>query len=154
VASCPAARVLSSDGVTAAVSGTATDRAGNQATAGFGPVKIDKTPPVLSGMPGPGCSLWPPNGKMVRVATVSAADATAGVAPGSFTIAGASNEPPSASQISIVPNGAGGYDISLQADRLGTGTGRVYTLTATATDLAGNVATATATCVVPHDQAK
>jgi sugar lactone lactonase YvrE len=152
VDTCPAARVLSSDGVTASVSGTATDRAGNQATAGFGPVKIDRTPPVISGMPRAGCSLWPPNGKMVHVATVTAADATSGVAPGSFTVTGTSNEPPGASQISIMPNGAGGYDISLQADRLGTGTGRVYTLTATATDLAGNVATATSTCVVPHDQ--
>jgi hypothetical protein len=152
VATCPAARVLSSDGITALASGTAADRAGNQATAAFGPVKLDKTPPVFSEMPGAGCSLWPPNGKMVHVATVSAADATSGLATGSFTITGTSNEPPSASQISIVPNGNGGYDISLQADRLGTGTGRVYTLTATAKDLAGNVATATSTCTVPHDQ--
>ena len=48
-------------------------------------------------------------------------------------------------QISITPNGAGGYVIALQADRLGTGTGRVYTLNATATDLAGNTARVTAT---------
>lgn len=34
----------------------------------------------------------------------------------------------------------------------GTGTGRIYTLTATAGDVAGNVAVATATCAVPHDQ--
>jgi hypothetical protein len=34
------------------------------------------------------------------------------------------------------------------------GNGRVYSLTATTADLAGNVATAMATCTVPHDQQK
>jgi hypothetical protein len=43
-------------------------------------------------------------------------------------------------------------DSGVQTDRLGTGTDRVYTLTAAAKDLAGNVATATSTCIVPHDQ--
>jgi hypothetical protein len=117
-------------------------------------IKIDKTPPVISGLPAPGCSLWPPNGKMVQVATVTGADALSGLAPGSFQITGTSNEPPSAPEISITPNGTGGYIVQLLADRLGTGSGRVYTLTATATDLAGNPATATATCTVPHDQGK
>jgi hypothetical protein len=44
--------------------------------------------------------------------------------------------------------------VELRSERLGNGQGRVYTLTATATDLAGNVATATATCKVAHDQGK
>jgi hypothetical protein len=117
-------------------------------------IKIDKTPLVISGMPALGCSLWPPNGKMVRVATVTAADALSGLAPGSFQVTGTSNEPPSAPEILITPNGTGGYIVQLQADRLGKGTGRVYTLTATAGDLAGNTATVTATCTVPHDQGK
>ena len=50
--------------------------------------------------------------------------------------------------------------IDAEADRgpaagprgLGNGPGRVYTLSATATDLAGNATTAVATCTVPHDQ--
>ena len=115
-------------------------------------IKIDKTPPVISGLPAPGCALWPPNGKMVQVATVTAADALSGLVSGSFQITGTSNEPPSAPEISITPNGTGGYIVQLQADRLGKGTGRVYTLTATAMDLAGNPVTTTATCIVPHDQ--
>jgi 6-phosphogluconolactonase (cycloisomerase 2 family) len=115
-------------------------------------IKIDATPPVISGMPAAGCSLWPPNGKMVQVATVTAADALSRLAPGSFQVTGTSNEPPSAPEISISPNGPGGYIIQLQEDRSGTGTGRIYTLTATASDLAGNTASVTATCTVPHDQ--
>ena len=35
-------------------------------------IKIDTSRPVISGMPGAGCSLWPPNHKMVQVATVTA----------------------------------------------------------------------------------
>jgi sugar lactone lactonase YvrE len=146
--------VLSGQG--SAVSGTvtATDRAGNSANFTSPVVKIDMTAPVISGMPGTGCSLWPPNGKMVQVATVTATDAPSGLAPGSFQVTGTSNEPPSAPEISITANGSGGYVIALESDRLGNGNGRTYTLTATARDLAGNTSTVTATCTVPHDQGK
>ena len=94
---------------------------------------------------------------MVTVGTVSASDALSGVAPGSFNVTGTSNEPtndPTSPDIVITPNGAGGYVVQLRADRLGNGTGRLYTLAATASDLAGNIATVTAICTVPHDQGK
>jgi hypothetical protein len=48
IASCPADVVYSSDGVTATTSGTATDKAGNSASASFGSVNIDKTAPVVA----------------------------------------------------------------------------------------------------------
>jgi hypothetical protein len=48
VATCPADQVLSADGVTASVSGTATDNAGNSASASFGPIQVDKTAPTIS----------------------------------------------------------------------------------------------------------
>jgi hypothetical protein len=128
-----------------------TDKAGNVEQAKTLTVQIDKTPPVISGMPAPGCALWPPNHKLVGVATVTAADALSGVAPGSFEVTGSSNEPsePNNPDVVITPNGSGGYVIQLRARRLGSGTGRIYTLNATATDLAGNTVTATAECVVP-----
>lgn len=47
VASCPEDQVFSEEGVTPSATGTATDTSGNSATAGFGPIKIDKTPPAL-----------------------------------------------------------------------------------------------------------
>lgn len=132
----------------------ATDVAGNVEAPHSLIVKIDKTRPVISGMPAAGCNLWPPNHKLVRVATVTATDALSGLAAGSFTVTGKSNEPidPNDPAIVITANGSGGFVVGLQADRLGNGAGRIYTLSATATDLAGNVATSIATCTVPHDQ--
>lgn len=112
-------------------------------------------PAAISGMPGPGCSLWPPNHKLVTVAAVTASDAVGGILPGSFTVTGTSNEPsndPSDPEIVITPNGSGGFVVQLAAERLGTGNGRIYTLTATATNSAGFTTTSISTCTVPHDQ--
>ncbi|MDB5084956.1 MAG: hypothetical protein JWN30_1842, partial [Bacilli bacterium] len=39
----------------------------------------------------------------------------------------------------------------LRANRLGDGTGRVYTITYTVTDYAGNSTSKTVTVTVPHD---
>jgi hypothetical protein len=108
--------------------------------------------PLISGMPAAGCSLWPPNHKLVQVATVTAADAISELSPGSLHVSVTSNEPSSDPKIGIAPNRSGGFTVQLQADRLGSGNGRVYTLNATAMDIAGNLATATATCMVPHDK--
>src|SRR5262249_26224503 len=47
---------------------SATDAAGNEEPAGTLDVKIDGTPPVLSGLPSEGCTLWPPNRELQRVA--------------------------------------------------------------------------------------
>ena len=132
------------------------DKAGNvetpSRTASF---KIDATPPVISGMPAAGCSLWPPNKKMVTVATIPAADTLSGLAAGSVNVTGTSSEPPSdpnSPDIVISPSGAGGFVVQLRADRLGSGNGRIYNLNATASDLPGNIATVTGSCTVPHDQ--
>jgi hypothetical protein len=117
-------------------------------------IKIDKTPPIISGMPAPGCSVSPPNHKLVQVTTVTASDVLSGLAPGSLKVTGTSNESidPNDPAIVITPNGSGGFVVQLQADRPSNGTGRVYTLNATAMDNAGNTATATATCTVPRGQ--
>ncbi len=118
-------------------------------------IKIDMTPPTISGLPAAGaCTLWPPNHKLVQVATVTASAGPSGLA--AFVVTATSNEP---------ANGLGdgntapdtviiGGTIQLRAERSGTGTGRVYTLTAAATDGAGNTTTTTTTCTVPHDQRK
>lgn len=123
---------------------------------------LDKVPPVISGMPAAGCTLWPPNNKLVQVGVVTASDALSGLAPGSFKVTGSSNEAsaPDEQDVVITPlgfsgpttNGAPGFIVQLRAARSGGGTGRIYTLTATATDLAGNTAKGTTTCTVPHDQ--
>jgi hypothetical protein len=132
----------------------AIDNAGNRETPRILTIRLDKTPPVISGLPAPGCSLWPPNHKLVRVATVSARDALSGLA--SFGVTGTSNEPPKPGESDIIITGSGLHPraIELRSERLGTGSSRIYTLTAIASDLAGNTATSTATCIVPHDQRK
>lgn len=116
-------------------------------------VKIDKSQPAISGMPAPGCSLWPPNKKMITVAAASASAGMAGLA--SFEVTGASNEPPNPGpDIVITGTGLLPRTVQLRADRLGNGSGRTYTITATAINGAGVIVNSTTTCIVPHDQGK
>jgi hypothetical protein len=134
----------------------ATDVAGNTEVRQSVTIQIDKTSPAISGLPAPGCLIWPPNHKLVEVGDVTADDALSGVADGSLTITGQSDQPSELNSPMIVvePDGGGGFVVELQADRLGNDGSRTYTLTATATDRAGNVTTLGASCTVPHDQRK
>jgi hypothetical protein len=98
-------------------------------------------------MPAAGCTLWPPDHELVQVANVVASDALSQVAPGSLSIAVACNGGPCAAGDVVVSGGA----VQLRAERAGNEPSRVYSIRASARDVAGNVATATATCTVPHD---
>jgi hypothetical protein len=144
---------ISAEGTTV-VTYLATDNAGNQEVARTVTVRIDKTPPSIAGLPAPGCTLWPPNGKLIQVAVVSAADVPSGLL--SFDVSAVSNEPQNPIMPDVVITGSGlqPRTVRLRASRLGSGKARVYTITATATDLAGNQSIAQATCTVPHDQGK
>jgi hypothetical protein len=105
----------------------------------------DATPPVISGLPADSCTLWPANNKLVQVAAVKAEDETSGVRPQSLSIRVTSNEHLSPQDV-VVKNGK----ILLRARRFPGGDGRVYMIESKATDVAGNSATASATCVVPR----
>jgi hypothetical protein len=86
---------------------------------------------------------------------VRASDAVSGIAPGSFTVEATSNETLDPSDVAVTDDGDGGLVVALRAERSGGNKlGRVYHLTATAKDLAGNEVSATAECTVPHDQGK
>lgn len=97
--------------------------------------------------------LWPPNHKMSNVAVNYAIVDNCG--PVTVTLSVASNEP---------INGLGDGDtapdwivvnnrlVQLRSERSGTGSGRIYTITITATDCAGQSGSATVTVTVPHDQ--
>lgn len=130
----------------------AIDNAGNIEPSRSLALNIDRTPPTITGMPGADCSLWPPNHKFVGVATVTAADELSGMAL--FDVTGESSEPPDHQEPDVVITGTDldPRDIQLRAERAGGGSGRTYSLTATATDQADNVATVQATCTVAHDQ--
>jgi len=137
------------------VSYSATDAAGNEETVGTLDVKIDGAPPVLSGLPAEECTLWPPNHKLRRVAVLRASDDLSGIARGSFLVNATSNEPMDASDVAVTEDESGGLIVELRAERSGgSKSGRVYTLTVAAQDLAGNEVTGTATCIVPHDRGK
>ena len=78
---------------------------------------------------------------------MTAADALSGLVSGSFNVTGTSNDPANG-QI-VITGGPSQFNVQLGADK-----DQVYTLTATASDLAGNTATKQATCSVPHDHGK
>jgi len=128
----------------------ATDRAGNVEPTHTLRVSIDKSVPVIAGLPGASCNLWPANHKMVTVATVSASDGGSGLA--AFEVTATSSEAADPSAIAIAGAGIGPRTVALRAERLGTGTDRVYTITASAVDNAGNATSAVASCTVPHNQ--
>ncbi|HYU84047.1 MAG TPA: hypothetical protein VEK80_04515 [Kribbellaceae bacterium] len=142
----PRSVTLTAEGAGQVAQATFADKAGNSTTATY-TANIDKTDPVLSGMPADSCSLWPPDGELVQVASVEASDALSGV--GSFAVTGSSDEPQETLQAPDVVIDGG--TVRLRAERLGTGDGRTYTLDAGVTDLASNSARQTTTCVVSHD---
>ncbi|MGH9935166.1 MAG: FG-GAP repeat protein [Blastocatellia bacterium] len=89
IVSCPADVVLDATGVIALASGSATDGAGNKGSAGFGPIMIDKTPPVVS-LTGvtPGATY--PLGA-VPAAACNTTDAHSGVATAATLVVGGGN---------------------------------------------------------------
>ena len=141
---------LTTNGTNQSASGTCTDMAGNVSQpATVTGINIDKSAPTISGMPLAECLLWPVDGKLVQIASISATDGYTRVAPGSLSVSVTANEPVDASDIVI-----NGGVVQVRATRLGNGNGRVYTVVARAADVAGNIAQATGSCTVPHDMTR
>jgi len=124
---------------------------------------VDNTAPEfnLSVIPD---TLWPPNHKMVQITPNWTARDLCDIHPNVSLVSIVMNEgdetntyDPSfddtvgdghtTADIQIVDG-----DIYLRAERSGKGVGRIYTITYQATDDSGNVAVASATVTVPHDQ--
>jgi hypothetical protein len=99
-------------------------------------------------------TLWPPNNKLVPVATtVTVGDSDSG--PAGFSLVSVtSNEGDVAAESADWALGTPDTAGRLQASRSGSGNGRVYTLTYEGRDAAGNTARCEATVLVPHDQGK
>ena len=141
---------ISAEGATT-LSYFAVDNAGNRETAKTLTVRVDKTPPTVTGLP-TSCTLWPPDHRLVQVASINVADSTSG-ASGSPVITATSNEPENGiGDGDLAPDVViSGGNVQLRAERAGNGTGRVYTIKAQTTDLAGNTTTKATTCSVPRD---
>lgn len=120
-------------------------------------IKRDATPPSCSASASPD-RLWPPDHKLVTVdVSVAVSDALSGVA-GYTLLSVTSSEPDDGEDDGRTVNDIQGFDPgtpdtsgSLRAERSGVGSGRIYTLTYQATDLAGNPATCSAQVTVPLD---
>jgi len=140
---------------TTTVAFKATDADSNQSQC-LANVKVqDTTPPVISALSASPNVLWPPNHKFVPVhISVSATD-TCDPNPTCAVTSIASNEPPTGGGSgNTSPDFAitGPLDVSLRAERDGTGTGRIYTITVRCTDHSGKGSQKATTVTVPHDQ--
>jgi Mg-chelatase subunit ChlD len=99
--------------------------------------------------------LWPPNHKMATVTIGGVTDPDGGAAP-TITVTGVTQDEPvnglddgdTAPDASI----GTGNTLQLRAERSGTGDGRVYAVSFTATDSLGATCSGTVTVGVPHDQ--
>ncbi|MNH96334.1 hypothetical protein D3C73_490010 [compost metagenome] len=128
-----------------------TDHAGNVEQVRTIEFKIDQTAPILT-VQLDKTSIWPPNHKMVTVqAAVYASDAGSGVA--SVVLTSITSNEPDSGQGDIEANiGTAATSFQVRAERLGNGTGRIYTITYTVIDHAGNQSTAISTVRVPHNK--
>jgi hyaluronate lyase len=127
------------------------DKAGNVEEAKSLTVKVDKSAPELKVLTDSSL-LWPANHKLVDIRVdVKANDSLSGVGSVALDrILHNEADDPSADVEGAEP-GTDDRSFKIRAERRGSGTGRVYTITYTATDLAGNRASASAIVTVPHD---
>ena len=98
-------------------------------------------------------ALWPPNHKLENVAVAYRIEDNCG--PVTVKLNVTSNEPVNATgDGNTAPDWEVVNDhlVRLRAERAGNGTGRIYTIAITATDSAGQSATATVPVSVPHDK--
>jgi hypothetical protein len=131
-----------------------TDIAGNAETAGSLVVKIDKTAPALSLTATPD-RVWPANNQPFEVSVAGAgSDATSGLASVTYVVTDEYGAPLSIPARALAGASAEWAEaLTVEASRRGDDRdGRLYRVTATVTDAAGNTTTAAADIVVPHDQ--
>jgi len=118
---------------------------------------VDTTPPVIHAASAKPNLLWPPNHKMVKVAV--SARVTDTCSPATWKIIGVqSNEPENGlGDGDTAPDWVilGDHTLNLRAERSGTGTGRIYTITIQAEDSSGNLSEPkTVTVTVPKSKGK
>ncbi len=117
----------------------------------------DQEPPIITSVSANPNKLWPPNHKMVPV--VLAVDASDNCDSVCQIISAESNEPVNGlgdGNTNTAPDWVitGDLTVKLRAERSGTGSGRIYTITVECTDQSGNSSTDTAKVTVPHDKGK
>jgi len=120
---------------------------------------IDTSAPSIAPVPST-TILWPPNQKMVDITIVANASDNSG-GPVTLAASVSSNEPedglgdgdmaPDWTE-PVIDQVNGIITLQLRAERSGSGNGRVYTISITATDTSGNSSQANIQIIVPHDK--
>jgi hypothetical protein len=135
---------------TTVITYNATDSEDNVAAVAQSVTVVDNTPPLISSVSVDKLTLSPPNHKLVDITLNYQISDNCGTASAILSVT--SNEP---------VNGTGDGDtapdweivdahhLRLRAERAGNGRGRVYTITITAIDRAGNTSVQTVTISVP-----
>lgn len=127
------------------------DQAGNEEAVKSISLKVDTAAPTLS-IALDKTTLWPANNKLVTVtANVYALDDMSQIDTIVLTSI-TSSEKVDPDDIQEAHYGTFDTSFRLRAERTGKSSGRVYTITYMASDVAGNKTIATATVKVPHDQ--
>jgi hypothetical protein len=154
--SCPLSGQRLPLGVTA-VTCTAADGSGNQASCQFPVTVVDSKPPVAGASRG--LVLWPPDHQLRRVSLSDCAEDAVDACEGTLSLA----EHGRIVQVtSDEPGGCTGQDaiivgptaVDLRAEREGRSDGRVYTILYTVADSSGRSTSASCTVTVPHDRSR
>lgn len=131
----------------------ATDQAGNTGSANVTVTVVDTRPPKITATATPSI-LWPPNHKYVEVKTNVTAYDICDPSPKITLMSITSNEADNAKGDGNTANDiviVNDFTFNLRAERSGTGSGRIYTITYKATDASGNYAMVSVTVEVPHN---
>jgi len=140
---------------TTAVTYSATDAAGNEASCETTVTVLDEDPPILEAVTAVPPTLWPPNHQMQEVALAIAASDVCDPDLACEIVRVTSDEinhpgngsPHATSDFEIL----GGTTVMLRAERLGNSDGRTYTIDFTCADDAGNSVSGSTTVAVAHD---
>lgn len=144
---------------TTVVTFTARDGSGNTAACFTSVTVRDTIPPSISVSSTPDL-LWPPNHKMSDVSVTPSVSDACDPSPSVVLVSATSSEPDDApggkdghttQDIQGASIGTPDFELSLRAERSGSGAGRSYSLGYRATDRSGNSSTASGQVRVPHD---
>ena len=123
---------------------------------------VDTTPPTITNVTASPNTLGPPNHKMVNITITTNVNDDSGL-PVTLSAAVSSNElqkglgdgdtAPDWTE-PVIDQQTGVITLQLRAECSGSGNGREYTITITATDALGNTSTAPIKILVPHDKGK
>ncbi len=112
----------------------------------------DETPPEITNVSTNLSALWPPNHKMVNITVnYDVSDNISDSSSISCTLSVSSNEPQNGLGDGDTDHDweiIGAHNVKLRAERSGTGNGRVYTITISCADEAGNTTVSTVTVSV------